>query len=357
VIAMSGGRIVCDAPPAEFLAWAGSAAPQLTTPGARLLGGLGLRPVPGVRAARRALRAAGVPLAHGAGADLALGNAAGAVAATGGAAATPGAAAAGPGVTARALRASPQPPALTLDRTWCEIRHGPAILRGVSLSVGAGERLALMGRNGAGKSTLLRCAAGLAKPTRGSLRAAGRVALLLQNPTDYLVHDTVGEEASAAALEAAGLDRALCSRHPRDLSGGERQRLALAVVLDGGTERAEQLAVVCLDEPTRGMDRARKEELAGWLRRMGLAVIVATHDTEFAAAFAQRVVLLGEGTVIADGPVSDVLTGGAYFVTETARILGGAGGALTAEDGIALLSGRSSADERSRLRPPEEVVA
>ncbi len=72
------------------------------------------------------------------------------------------------------------------------MRDGPAILRGVSLSIGAGERVALMGRNGAGKSTLLRHAAGLMRPTRGRIRSEGRVALLLQNPTDYLIHDRVG---------------------------------------------------------------------------------------------------------------------------------------------------------------------
>ena len=78
--------------------------------------------------------------------------------------------------------------ALELQRVWHELRSGPAILRDVSLTVAPGERIALMGRNGAGKSTLLRHAAGLMGPTRGTVRTAGRVALLLQNPTDYLVH-------------------------------------------------------------------------------------------------------------------------------------------------------------------------
>jgi energy-coupling factor transport system ATP-binding protein len=216
---------------------------------------------------------------------------------------------------------------------WHELDRGPAILRGVSLSVGAGERVALMGRNGAGKSTLLRHAAGLMRPTRGKVEASGRVALLLQNPTDYLVHDRVEQEASAGALAAVGLgDSALRERHPRDLSGGEKQRLALAIVLDGAGAD-----VVCLDEPTRGMDRRRKDELAALLSELDAAVIVATHDPEFAAAFADRVVLLADGAPIADGSPSEVLAGGTYFATETARILGGAGGALRPEDGIALL--------------------
>src|SRR5947209_4749211 len=125
--------------------------------------------------------------------------------------------------------------------------------------IAAGDRVALMGRNGGGKSTLLRHAAGLMKPTRGRVTAVGRVALLLQNPNDYLVHDTVAEEAAAAALDPVGLG-SVADRHPRDLSGGERQRLALAVVL--GDPADELPAAICLDEPTRGMDRALKADLA-----------------------------------------------------------------------------------------------
>jgi energy-coupling factor transport system ATP-binding protein len=207
------------------------------------------------------------------------------------------------------------------------------ILRSVSLSVEPGERVALMGRNGAGKSTLLRHAAGLMQPTRGSVSSSGRVALLLQNPTDYLVHERVADEASEPALQAVALAGA-GERHPRDLSGGERQRLALAIVLDGDAP-----AVVCLDEPTRGMDRGHKARLAAVLRELDAAVLVATHDPEFVAAFAERVVLLADGAPVADGPAGEVLAGGTYFATETARILGGAGGALRPEQGVALLSG------------------
>jgi energy-coupling factor transport system ATP-binding protein len=196
-----------------------------------------------------------------------------------------------------------------------------------------------MGRNGAGKSTLLRHAAGLMKPTRGKVRTAGRVALLLQNPTDYLVHEHVHQEASAGALAAVGLgDPAFRERHPRDLSGGEKQRLALAIVL-GDPAETDTPAVVGLDEPTRGMDRAAKDALVRLLSGLDTAVIVATHDPEFAAAFADRVVLLADGRVIADGTAAEVLSGGTYFATEVARILGGAGGALLPSDGVALVRG------------------
>ena len=206
------------------------------------------------------------------------------------------------------------------------------MLRGVDLALAPGERVALMGRNGAGKSTLLRLAAGLSEPTRGRIARGGRVSLLLQHPGDYLVAERVGEELPAAELEAAGL-AALADRHPRDLSGGERQRLALAIVLQG-----EPPAVVCLDEPTRGMDRAHKHALADHLRELaerGSAVLVATHDAEFAADWSHRTVLLGDGAPVADAPTSEVLGGGWYFATQTARILGG--GALLPEEGARLL--------------------
>jgi energy-coupling factor transport system ATP-binding protein len=194
-----------------------------------------------------------------------------------------------------------------------------------------------MGRNGAGKSTLLRHAAGLARPTRGRVDAAGRVALLLQNPTDYLIAETVAREASEAARAKVGLEaEALAARHPRDLSGGEKQRLALAVVLE---DLGSAPAVVCLDEPTRGMDRHHKHALAELLGSLEAAVVVATHDPEFAAAFAGRVVLLADGAVIADAPADEVLSGGTYFCTETARILGGSGAALTPAEGAALVGG------------------
>jgi energy-coupling factor transporter ATP-binding protein EcfA2 len=219
--------------------------------------------------------------------------------------------------------------ALSAEKLWFE--REAAILRGVELGVEPGETVALMGRNGAGKSTLLRVAAGLEKPTRGRVRAAGRVALLLQNPGDYFLHERVDAEVAPERLATAGLAH-LAARHPRDLSGGERQRLALEIVLAGGA------AVVCLDEPTRGMDRGHKDRLAARLRELaagGTAVIVATHDAEFAASFAARTVLLGDGRPVADAPTAEVLGGGWYFSTQTARVMG----ALTPEEGAARLAG------------------
>jgi energy-coupling factor transport system ATP-binding protein len=329
VIALERGAIACDADPAGFLAWAQTEAVALQTPGATLFALAGLQPPPvGVRRARATLRSLSLlPEPRAA-------SVAGEPEGPGGTGEPEGAVEPAGERRRRRRRGRPPGAALELRGVWHELRRGPAILRGASLRLEVGESVALMGRNGAGKSTLLRHAAGLLEPTRGRIDRSGRVALLLQNPGDYCIHERVEQETSADALAAAGL-AALGARNPRDLSGGERQRLALAIVTDG-----DEPAVLALDEPTRGMDRAAKAALADELRRRaasGQAVIVATHDPEFAAACADRAVLLADGRVIADGPTTELLAGGWYFATETARILGGAGGALLPSEGAELL--------------------
>lgn len=232
---------------------------------------------------------------------------------------------------------------LAVKNLWVELEdaEGPKeVLRGVDLELNAGQTVAIMGRNGAGKSTLFRTIAGLIEPVRGRVEAPDGVALLPQNPGDLLVRERVDEElpgeGGLAALAAVGLEPAAHS-DPRDLSGGERQRLALAIVMAG-----QEAAAVLLDEPTRGMDRAHKGELAVFARELaerGSAVAIATHDVEFAAAFADRVVLLGDGEVIADGSAGELLCGGWYFATEVARVLG-LPGVITPEQGAEALRAR-----------------
>jgi energy-coupling factor transporter ATP-binding protein EcfA2 len=300
VVALHAGAIAFDGSPAAFAAWA---PPELQPPVTRLcaLAGVPERPAT-VKEARKAL------------ADR-LAALEGSVPARG---QTP------PGVRPR----PGSDPVVALRRAWYEIPAGPAILRGVDVEIAPGEAVALLGRNGAGKSTLLRLLGGLLEPTRGKVVRAGRVALLLQNPGDYFLHDRVGDDVANAG--------ALADRHPRDVSGGERQRLALELVLSAGAPPV----AVCLDEPTRGMDRGHGARLAARLRKLaagGTAVLVATHDAEFAAAWAQRCILLGDGHPVADAPTAEVLGGGWYFATQTARVLGGAGGALDPESGAALL--------------------
>ena len=320
VLVLDDGELVCDGPPTEFLAWAATAAPQLLTPAAELLHRAGLRPLaPSVKAARTTLRAHGMLQADSAAAE----------------APPPRAASSG------------DEPAVRFRSVWHELSGGRAVLRGVGLELGRGERVALMGRNGAGKSTLLRHANGLLRPTRGRVESSGRVALLLQNPGDYFVRDRVGDEVPAAVLAAAGLAE-LADRHPRDLSGGQRQRLALAIVTSGA---GDPPVAVCLDEPTRGMDRGHRDALVAQLQALsqaGSAVLVATHDSELAGAFAERVILLGNGEIAADGAPEDLLAGGWYFATETARVLDGARGALLPAAGAEVIRNRLSLMEVTR---------
>jgi energy-coupling factor transport system ATP-binding protein len=234
---------------------------------------------------------------------------------------------------------------------WVELERDEEaheVLRGIDLEIERGERVALMGRNGAGKSTLLRAAAGLLGIVAGKLELPGGIALLTQNPGDYLVRERVGDELAAddglAALRAVGLEHAI-EADPRDLSGGERQRLALAIALAGRIEGERLPGLVALDEPTRGMDRSRKDDLVELTERLaagGAGVVIATHDVEFAAAFAERVVLLGDGVVIADGPAAEILSGGWYFATEVARVLD-LPGVITPEQGAGALGGESPA--------------
>jgi energy-coupling factor transporter ATP-binding protein EcfA2 len=314
VIAMDSGAITFDGPPGDFLAWSHAADPALTTPAARLFSLAGIEPLPvGVRAARQLL--ASVSPAPEA-----------------------------PGTPSEGIPAASDPALVTRD-LWVELVRGDEprdVLRGIDLKLNRGERVALMGRNGAGKSTLLKTAAGLVDPVRGKIETPGGIALLTQNPSDYLVRERVGDElpgtAGLAALRDVGLEHAI-DADPRDLSGGERQRLALAIALAGQMEGEELPGLVALDEPTRGMDRSRKNELVRLIEGLaerGAGVVVATHDVEFASQFAERVVLLGDGVVIADGPAGEVLSGGWYFATEVARVLD-LPGVITPEQGAAAL--------------------
>jgi energy-coupling factor transport system ATP-binding protein len=319
VIAMEAGSIAFDGLPTDFLAWAQSADPALETPAARLFSLAGIAPLPtGVRAARSILEGR-LPL------DTPVPR---------------------PGKVGGRRARPPEANALAVRAAWIELERdesGHEVIRGIDLGIARGERVALMGRNGAGKSTLLRAAAGLVDPARGKVEAPSGIALLTQNPSDYLVRERVGDElsgdAGAAALRALGLEHAV-DADPRDLSGGERQRLALAIALAGRMEGDQLPGLVALDEPTRGMDRVRKDdlvELIASLADRGAAVVVATHDVEFAAQFAERVVLLGDGVAIADGPASEVLSGGWYFATEVARVLD-VPGAITPQQGAAVLA-------------------
>jgi energy-coupling factor transport system ATP-binding protein len=338
VIGMDSGSIAFDGRPRDFLTWAQESDAALETPAARLFSLSGIEPLPvGVRDARRTLASTerGGKTSRTPSSLNFLGRAG---------SASPGridekvqAVRRGSGSSSTAV--------VEMRDLWVELVDGDTprdVLRGIDLEVHRGERVALMGRNGAGKSTLLKTLAGLVDPVRGNAEGPAGVALLTQNPGDYLVRERVGDElpgdTGLAALRLVGLEHAIDS-DPRDLSGGERQRLALAIALAGRMGGDELPGLVALDEPTRGMDRARKAdlvELIGDLAGRGAGLLVATHDVEFAATFAERVVLLGDGVVIADGRADEVLSGGWYFATEVARVLD-LPGVITPEQGATAL--------------------
>ena len=219
-----------------------------------------------------------------------------------------------------------------------------SVLVDVSLRIAPGEIVALMGRNGAGKSTLLSAMVGLLQASAGSVRIDGldpaalrgrdllsRIGLVPQDATDLLMNDTVARECSDADHDAGvapGTTRALLDvlapglapeAHPRDLSTGQQLSLALAIVLAAGPQ------VVLLDEPTRGLDYAAKRRLVHQLRDLaaaGHAVLLSTHDVELAADVAHRVVVVADGEIVTDGPVTDVLSASPLFAPQVAKILG-----------------------------------
>lgn len=216
-------------------------------------------------------------------------------------------------------------------------------LRDVNLAMDEGQVVALMGRNGAGKSTLLSSLVGMGPVGSGRVEVGGRdprglaardllarVGLVPQEPGDLLECATVAEECRAAdrdAHAAPGTTRALLAlmapeiddrTHPRDLSEGQRLILALALVL------AARPPLLLLDEPTRGLDYPTKARLAGLLSDLaeaGHAVLLATHDVELVAEVADRVVILADGEVVADGPTSHVVMSSPMFAPQVSKIL------------------------------------
>ncbi|RNL78714.1 ABC transporter ATP-binding protein [Nocardioides marmorisolisilvae] len=246
---------------------------------------------------------------------------------------------------------------IVLSARSVSVRHGDLVaVREVDLDLYAGEVVALMGRNGAGKSSLLWALQGSGRRSGGSVTLGGgddavdpgdlapavrrtRVGLVPQTPTDLLYLSTVGAECAQADTEtrsAPGTCRELLDRilpdidpatHPRDLSEGQRLGLVLAVQL---TARPD---VLMLDEPTRGLDYQGKAALAEVLRGLaddGHAVLLSTHDVEFTAIVADRVVVMAGGEIVADGPTRDVVTSSPAFAPQISKVLGG--GLLAMDD-------------------------
>ena len=217
----------------------------------------------------------------------------------------------------------------------------------VSFSVRTGEVVALMGKNGSGKSSALWAIQGGGKRTAGSVKttfgdpkslsAAERLCVLTlvpQKAADLLFLNSLADELSESDKFAQLTDSAtskifesLTGRldpkiHPRDLSAGQQLALVLALQLVKGA------GILLLDEPTRGLDYAAKKSLAKQirgLRKEGKSVLVASHDVEFVALVADRVLLLENGKLISDQPAEVALGVGSSHPTQISQITGEVG--------------------------------
>ncbi|MDG2122659.1 MAG: energy-coupling factor ABC transporter permease [Verrucomicrobiales bacterium] len=192
-----------------------------------------------------------------------------------------------------------------------------AALTAVSLRLCEGKRVAVLGTNGAGKTTLLLHLNGLLRADVGKVRVGKRAGMLFQDPDDQILGLTVEEDVGYGP-EQLGMERGEAARvveeslkavgmwgkrerPPFELSRGERKRAAIAGVLAGGAE------VLLLDEPMASLDPVGRDELVvllGDFGERGMTVVAATHDVDFAAGWADEVVLMEGGRVLAHGPVS-----------------------------------------------------
>ncbi|MGX1794003.1 ATP-binding cassette domain-containing protein [Microbacterium sp. NPDC055312] len=236
------------------------------------------------------------------------------------------------GDTTRPAAAPGHAPAITA-RDLVVDKRGARVLDVPHLDIARGSFTAIMGANGAGKTTLLQALGGVATPTRGRVlidgldagrasprELASHAGFVFQNPEHQFIAGTVRDELAHGLrlqrVEPAEVDErvdemlarfgltAKADMHPFLLSGGEKRRLSV------GTALITRPAVIALDEPTFGQDRARAAELLGMLQelqRAGTTVVIVTHDRRLIAEYATHAVLVGDGEVIAVGPAAEVL--------------------------------------------------
>ena len=226
--------------------------------------------------------------------------------------------------------ASPQAPlSLEVEDLHFTYPDGQVALRGVTLSVERGEKVALVGPNGAGKSTLMLQLNGILTG-RGRVAVGGlaltpdnlpliraRVGLVFQNPDDQLFSPTVFEDVAfgplhmgypedevrrrvARALEMIGM-ASYADRLSHHLSVGEKKRIAVATVLAMDPE------ILVLDEPSAGPDPRARRALIELLRELPLTMLVSTHDLLMVRELFERMVIMDEGRIVADGPTEDLL--------------------------------------------------
>ena len=209
---------------------------------------------------------------------------------------------------------------------------GKRALHALSFEAARGETVGLIGPNGAGKTTLFLCLAGVLHGTAGDLQVAGldprkpadrkllpaRVGIIFQNSDDQLFSTTVGDDVAfgplnlglpadevrrrvTEALACVGL-AGFEERVPFHLSGGEKRRVALAGVL------AMQPEILLLDEPSMFLDPRGRRELIHLLKELRITKIIASHDLDLMLETCQRVIVLDQGQVVAQGPVEQTLS-------------------------------------------------
>ncbi len=213
----------------------------------------------------------------------------------------------------------------------------PDVIRNMSFEVRKGEIFCLLGGNGSGKSTTLALAAGLKQAYAGEIRVFGKkireykagslyrgcVAMLPQDVQTLFIGDSVKEELQEVKFKPEMFPFDLspfAERHPFDLSGGEQQLLGLAKVM------AAEPRLLLLDEPTKGLDAYAKKEIAGVLRKLkerGLTIVFVTHDTEFAAAVADRCALVFRGEVTSEGETRQFFSENNFYTTAVNRMTRG----------------------------------
>ena len=206
---------------------------------------------------------------------------------------------------------------------------GTRALDGVSLEIGHGESIAVVGANGAGKSTLLLQLNGVLAPTEGTVNIGGTpvvkgtlneirraVGMVFQDPDDQLFMPTVAEDVGFGPANlglppgdvAARVDAALArvggahlrERAPYHLSGGEKRIVAIATVL------AMEPNILVMDEPSSGLDPRARRRLIALLASFAHTRIVATHDLDLAADLCERTIVLSGGVIVTDGPTAQV---------------------------------------------------
>ncbi|MGC8878494.1 MAG: energy-coupling factor ABC transporter ATP-binding protein [Anaerolineae bacterium] len=226
----------------------------------------------------------------------------------------------------------PVPDTLALEVEGLHFAYpdGHVALRGVSLQVRCGEKVALVGPNGAGKSTLLLHLNGLLNGGQGSIRVMGmpvtipnlpfiraRVGLVFQNPDDQLFSPTVYEDVAfgplhmglpeaevrqrvAQALAQVGMAH-YADRLSYHLSMGEKKRVAIATVLSMHPD------ILVLDEPSAGLDPRARRGLINLLRTLPITMLASTHDMLMVRELFPRMIIMDEGHIVADGPTAELM--------------------------------------------------